>query len=230
MIMKKIPVLVVLLMAVSICSTARAQDSAATDAWKNVFAGPFFEGGGAVNAGNVAEGAKTNFLFAWAAGARGVFPLAPNIAFTAALGYDARSVEFYKQDDQNVKDDYTFNYFAIRPGMQLGDFSLALGLGVPLGYSDDIQQRAGESIKTTSVGASGMDFLIELRLGAAIPLIQNENGQLQFLVEASYAFNHLVDNGPLYYYGPGTQSSVSNDGPLATLQLGFAYLFNLNPK
>ncbi|HET6401061.1 MAG TPA: hypothetical protein VFH95_06635 [Candidatus Kapabacteria bacterium] len=228
--MKKFSVLVAIIAVCGINRVASGQDSAAANAWKSALAGPFFEGGGAVSAGNVASGAKTNFLFAWATGARGVFPLAPNIALSAALGYDARSIEYYKQDDQNFKFDYTFDYFAIRPGIQLGDFSLGLGLGIPLGYSVTVQQGAGQSSKTSSIGASGMNFLLELRLGAAVPLIQNENGQLQFLVEASYAFNHLVANGPLSYYGPGTQSSASNNGPLATLQLGFAYLFNLNPQ
>ena len=222
--------LAVLLVLAVFVPALRAQSNS-DSTWKDIKLGPMFEAGGSVNAGNVANGAKTNFGFAWNADAAAVFPLAPRIAIDAVLGYDSRSISFYKQDDQNFKYDYNFNYFAIRPGLLIGAFSVGLGLGIPLGYSVTVQQGANQPTTSSSIGATAMNLLLEVRLGAMVPLIESPNGDLNFLVEGTYSFNNLVSNGPLPYYDPKAgASSSSNNGPLATLQFGFSYLFDLNPR
>jgi len=221
--MKKIVLIAIALITATSASFAQSKD-------QNIWLGPFFTAGGAVNAGSVANGAKTDFKFAWSGGASALFGITDLISAQVDMGYDARSLDFYKQDDQNFKYSYTFNYFAIRPSILLGDFQLGLGLGVPLGYSADTMKGAGQPTGSFSVGATAMNFLVELRLGATIPIWQNDDGQLRFLVQGSYAFSHLVSdaNAPLPYFDPKQSHNTSdNNGPVATASFGVSYLFNL---
>lgn len=217
----------------SFISNVRAQDftaSSSSDNWRDVLTGPYFTGGGAVNAGTVPTGSKTNYKFAWGLGVASEVPMAKNISVEGEIGYDARSISFFKQDDENFKFDYTFNYFAVRPSIMLSDFKLGVGIGVPLGYSITTQLGANQPSATTSGGASGMTLLFELRLGAIIPIIQSDNGRLNLVIDASYALSNIVTNGPLEYISPSANpTSTDNNGPLATAQLGLQYLFDVSP-
>ncbi|HZK75488.1 MAG TPA: hypothetical protein VFD13_01155 [Candidatus Kapabacteria bacterium] len=228
--MKKFPILATLLIAVSISSTARGQDSAAATAWKSVKLGPMFMPGISSNAGSVANGTKTTAVnFSWSLGAMADFPFSPNLGLQLGVGYDSRGVEFHDQKSADTSIAYTLSYFSLRPEFRIGDFLVGLGIGIPVGASTTASSDASKMNQQQSLGASGLNTLIEGRIGAAIPVMESDNGnELKFLIDASYAFSQISSN-PLKP-NDNTPNKTDNNGPLATLQLGFAYLFNLNPK
>ena len=215
----------------SILSTARAQtasttppDTAAPAPWKDITLGPLFSAGAAVNAGTVADGAKTSSAFAFSAGADADFPLNQNIAFNLGLAYDARGINFHDQNADTNKVDYTFGYFEIRPELRFSGFLIGVGLGIPVSAS----ATGGGTTKAPSIGSSAMNTLFELRLGGSIPVIETDNGVLDFTVEGAYAFTHIVSNGPLPYYDSSKNPpSSDNNGSLASAEIGVKYLFDL---
>jgi hypothetical protein len=220
--MKKFPILVAVLMVFGSTSLAFGQDNA--DAWRNVTLGPMFMPGASINAGSVADGTKTGAQFSWCLGAVSIFPLSPNFGVQLAACYDSRGVEFSDQSNSSNFIDYTLNYFSLRPEFTIGDFLIGLGLGIPVGSS-----ATGGGIYSSfhdNIGASSMNFLLEGRLGATIPVVTSQTGNtLRFIIEGSYAFSKITSNSV-----SGASDDSKNNGPIAGLQVGFAYLFNLNPK
>jgi len=229
--MKKFSVLAFCIFTFAITLYSRGQSISSNDSWKNVTLGPFFMPGASANAGSVANGTKTDAAdFSWSFGAMADFPFSPGLGLQVGLGYDARAVGFKDQKYSDTTVGYTFNYFSIRPEFRIGDFLIGIGLGIPVGASTNASAQADATPQNTpqSLGASNMNILIEGRIGASIPVIQAENGnQLKFIVDASYAFGQITSMALVP--NDNTQNKTENSGPIATLQLGFAYLFNLNP-
>jgi hypothetical protein len=213
--------------------TAHAQTTTALtgeDTWKDIKLGAMFMPGLSSDAGSVANGTKTNAInFSWALGALADFPFSPSAGLQFGLCYDNRSLEFHDQKTADTSIAYTFSYFSLRPEFRIGDFLVGLGIGIPVGASTSPSTAATNLNKLQSFGSSNMNLLIEGRVGAAVPIVQAANGnELRFLINASYAFSQVVSS-PLYP-SDGSTNKTENSGPLGTLQLGFAYLFDLNPK
>ncbi len=220
--MKNTSFLLVLSVFFGFISTARAQNT-------DIKLGPMFMPGISANAGSVANGTKTDAVdFSWAAGVVADFPFNPNLGLQFGLAYDNRTVGFHDQATADTSITYTFSYFSLRPELRVGDFLVGLGIGIPVGASTTASSDATNLNKAQTFGASNMNVLVEGRIGAAVPVIQAANGnELRFLVSASYAFSQIVSS-PLLP-SDNSKNKTDNSGPLATLQLGFTYLFDLNP-
>jgi hypothetical protein len=220
--MKYIAVLFAFL-GVAFSAHAQSTGSAPSEPWKNITLGPLFSAGAAVDAGTVAKGSKTNYAFAFSAGADVDFPVTPNFAANLALAYDARSINFHDQNTDANKVDYTFGYFEIRPELRFSGFMIGLGIGVPVSAS----ATGGGTVTSPAIGSSAMNTLFEVRLGGMIPVVESNTGSLDFTIEGSYAFTKIVSTGaPLAFSGTSTSTS-DNNGPLASVQLGVKYLFDL---
>ena len=212
-------------------SSAYAQGAAsltAEDAWKDIKVGPLFSGGASVNAGTVGNGSKTGDDFAWSLGADADFPVTQNFAINLALAYDARGINFYNQGATNEIATYNFGYLVLRPELRISSFLLGVGVGLPVSAS---VTNAGVSPETP-VTPSSMNMLFEIRLGASVPIMQSSSGVLNLTIEGAYAFTQIVSNGPLAYYSSAVNPvvpSTSNNGPLASGEVGIQYLFDLTP-
>jgi hypothetical protein len=231
--MKNTTLLLVLAVLFGFLPSAHAQTAntpAAPDTWKDVKLGLMFMPGVSSNAGSVANGTKTNAInFSWALGAMADFPFSPNSGLQLGLCYDNRSVQFHDQTNGDTSIAYTFSYFSLRPEFRIGGFTVGLGIGIPVGASTTASAAATNMNKTQTFGSSNMNILLEGRIGATIPVVQAANGnELRFLISGSYAFSQIVSS-PLLP-SDNSQNKTDNSGPLATLQLGFAYLFDLNPR
>jgi hypothetical protein len=213
-------------------STAHAQSTISLtgeDSWKDIKLGLMFMPGVSANAGSVANGTKTDAAdFSWALGAQAEFPFSTSAGLQLGLCYDNRAVGFHDQKTSDTSIAYSFSYFSLRPELRVGDFLIGLGIGIPVGASTSPSAAATNMNKLQSLGASSMNILLEGRIGATVPIVQAANGnELRFLISASYAFTQIVSS-PLLP-SDNSQNKTDNSGPLATLQLGFAYLFDLNP-
>jgi hypothetical protein len=210
-------------------ATAHAQGTSgltAENTWQDIKIGPLFSGGEAVNAGTVANGAKTGTAFAFSAGADADFPLTQSIAFNLAVAYDARGINFYQQNATSNIVHYNFGYFEFRPEFRFSAFLLGIGVGIPVSASSSVSGNISPQT-ATSVGSSNMNLLFELRLGAAIPIVQSSSGVLNLTIEGAYAFTQIT-NGALTPYNINVTPATSNsNGPLASAEIGFQYLFDL---
>jgi hypothetical protein len=228
--MKNTILLVVLLFGfISVTHGQGTASLTAENTWQDIKIGPLFTGGASVNAGSVGNGSKTGDDFAWSLGADADFPITQNFSFNLTLAYDARGINFYDQALTSDVANYTFGYLAIRPELRFSDFLLGVGVGLPITASETNNVAINPQ---TPVTTSSMNVLFEIRLGAAIPILQSSSGVLNFTIEGAYAFTQIVSKGPLAYYSSSVNPAVpstSNNGPLATGEVGFQYLFDLTP-
>ncbi|HEY3874294.1 MAG TPA: hypothetical protein VGM92_02360 [Candidatus Kapabacteria bacterium] len=208
-------------------TNASATNASATN---DIRLGAVFMPGLSANAGTVANGTKTDATdFSWALGALADFPLNQNIGIQVGLCYDNRTVGFHDQATSDTSNKYTFSYFSFRPELRIGDFVVGLGLGVPIGASSTASADSKGQNAPTTLAASNMNFLLEGRIGAAVPIVDMQNGnEIKFHVEAAYAFSQIVSS-PLTP-NDGSQNKTENSGPIASVQLGISYLFDLTPR
>lgn len=66
-------------------------------------------------------------------------------------------------------------------------------------------------------------MLLEARIGGSIPIVQTDKADLRFVIEGSYGFTQIFKSSLV------SGQDTNDNGPLASLQLGFAYLFDTNP-
>jgi hypothetical protein len=229
--MKKTFVLAAIIAVFSLNSTLFAQSRNDSTNWKDITLGPLIMPGASTNAGNVATGGKSQtMLFSWSAGLVSCFPLTPNFAIQLSACYDSRGVGFYDPANSDNFANYKFNYFSIRPELRLGAFLIGLGIGIPVGADTT----SGGNVHPTTVGSTNMNLLLEARVGATSPLFTAENGSvLRFLISASYGLTQIIDNssdqGQSLQPSFGVNDKTKYNGPFGTIQLGFAYEFNLSP-
>ena len=183
--------------------------------------GPMFTAGESVNAGNVESDTKTGTRFAFTGGALGLFPFSEHIGLLLGLAYDSRGANYHLQNDENTYANYTFSYLSLQPMLDLGGFTIGLGLGLPVGASVSTSSNRSDVAPATS----DMNFLVEGRIGGAIPIMESDQGQLQLLISAAYPFTHIQKNIGFF----GATDVTHNNGSLATGQIGLSYLFDLTP-
>lgn len=240
----------ILLVIASFGFVFSAHAQTATPAWQHFYVGPLFSAGEGVSAGTVADGSKTSQGFAFSAGADADYTLNESIGVNLAFAYDSRAISFYDQAITSFTYQYSLNYFSIRPEIRFGDFLIGVGIGIPASINTTVsgipagtdaiksalhttKSSTGDVIlastsTSTTESSSDMNTLFEIRLGASIPILQMASGQLDFTIDASYAFTNIVSNGPLLYNDPTKNPpSSDNNGPLASGEIGIKYLFDL---
>lgn len=186
---------------------------------RDVFVGPVFMPGAAVSAGPVENGWKTSSRFAWSAGALADIPISASNAVVLGLVYDQRAVNFHALSNEGVYRDYTFSYVAIRPELRLSSFLIGFGLGIPA--SSSYETSNGTTTIEKSVALASVNMLAEVRVGTTLPIVDLPSSKLNLMIEGSYPLTKIYSNKPI-----STESL--NNGPIATLELGLSYLFDVS--
>lgn len=193
--------------------------TSAAHSHSSVYAGPLFMPGAAVSAGPVLDGTKTSSRFAWCFGGLFDIPISEANGIVIAAVYDQRAINFHSQANEAIRQDYTFSYVAIRPELRLRSFLIGFGLGVPA--SSTYEYSDGRTTTERSVSVGSVNMLAEVRIGTAIAIVDAPANKLNLMIEGSYPLNKIYSNKPL-----ATESK--NNGPIATLELGLSYLFNVS--
>jgi hypothetical protein len=204
--------------------SAHAQSGMSVENWKDTKIGPMLTGGLALNAGSVDSLTEAKTGLAYAVGARLQYPFSANMALDIALCYDGRSVEY---DNTMITHKVTYNasYVSLRPGFNIGGIVVGVGLGLPIGGSSSVEGLTSNAFPD-KIESKDLNMLIEGRLGANITIFESDEGnQLRLLVEGSYGFTKLLKSDSY----PTGMEDAKNNGPLATAQIGVAYMFDMTP-
>jgi hypothetical protein len=204
-------------------SLVRAQDATTTPSYNRLVLGPAAEAGGSIWTGSVADKFKTSQELSFEGGIMAYYATNESFAFTLGLAYDSRGVNFHNYNDATIADNLTLGYFSIQPGLKFKDFTLGLGIGLPMTITDAITAN-GQSLSVTPT--TNQATLVEIRLGASVPIATGDGGEFRFIVDASYPFTNTFNNLNLSG-GTETGTPYKSDGPTATLRAGFCYLFTL---
>jgi len=114
------------------------------------------------------------------------------------------------------------SYITIAPSLYLG--GLTLGVGIMLPTNRTTKTVSGDELLGASIGEQQASPALEVRLGAMIPLIRSNSGDLTFNIRGTYMLGgHFVTEVQSY---PLAFLPVSNPQS-ASLSIGLTYLFHV---
>lgn len=208
-------ILAAILTLALLSTTASAQSGMGMAFSRDILVGPFATAGVALNAGPLSDGVTSSPGLAFAVGGVGFLPISEDMSLVLGLAYDSRSFSMdIGSDAQKYTLDQSISYFSIRPGFKFKSFDVGLGLGLPMSVSAKVGGNDVPNLTTDSAA-----FLLELRAGFGFPIIKNDNNELRLLIQGSYGLTKM---------GKSSNSDTKNDGPLATAEVGVAYLFDVS--
>lgn len=167
------------------------------------------------------EGQKVSPIFAFSVSAASSYPLTPVISANLNLGYESRGTKLRAENDADIYAITRVGYFTINPGFQFSAFYLGMNFMMPMGGTTTTKAGTGASEVTsdlTSAEEDKLETLIEPRLGAVIPLLEDKTGFLGLTIIGGYTLNELSDRGDNLPDNAGTFNMVAG-------YLGVTYQF-----
>lgn len=210
--------------------------SAQTDTlpYKAYELGLFATGGLSVFNGTVPDGVKTDIEPAYTFGALGTFAANRDIGFALGLGYETRGM-FFKQESKTVPNQsFTFSYISIQPSVRFKSFLLGVNIGLPSGFKSTYKANVlgtDQTYNSTNTTDS-MNTLIDIRAEGLLPIVENDFGNLYFIVQASYCLSDVIGKGGFRLTQVGQTSTTPpvTKSPMPTVQIGLSYLISPGAK
>jgi hypothetical protein len=194
--------------------------------------GLFGTGGVSVFNGTVPDGSKTDIRPAYTFGALGTYAANRDIGFALGLGYEARGMFFKEQNKTDPNETITLNYFSVQPSIRFKSFLLGVNIGIPLsGHVDGTTGLSAPFPSTYSadIGKDTLNTVIDIRAEGMLPIVENDFGNLYFIIQASYPLSDAIGKGGFLTPGQTTTTPVTKS-PIPTVQLGLSYLFSPGAK
>lgn len=223
--------LVALMLCLSSKGFAQGTDATpptTTAPFKPYFAvGPYFTAGAAIFAGEVMETEKTGMQFAYTAGALGAYELSETFGITVGLGYQSRPIYF--RDEQNADNwerKAEITYISIQPGVKFGAFMVGVDFNMPGSITITDKGEVPPPIDASMSGVTDDDLatVIDIRLGALIPLTKSKSSELNFFIQGAFGLTSAIENQK---FTKGDNVGDDRTFPVGTLQGGLCYTFNL---
>lgn len=202
--------------------------------YKRFEIGAFGTGGLSIFQGNVPDGAKTDIQAAYTFAALASYMVDPQFGFALGIGYEKRGAYFHKESKTEPNETYTLNYISIQPSIRFKSFLLGVNIGMPAGGTDKYTQGSsgGTDISFEKDFKDSMSTNIDIRASGLLPIVENDNGNLYFLIQASYSVSDaLGKNG--FRLSPFIQTDpiqVNKSSPIPTVQIGLSYLLSPGGK
>lgn len=226
-------------------ATAQTQDTN----FRRFSIGPYFMPGASVFSGDVPHTWKTDLKFAWSAGVMSTFATSPKFALNLALAYDTRNIYFFDEDEKSVTTQMSISTFDIYAGAKFNDFMIGFDLGFPMAAEMTLDDGAGHSLVApeSHFSADSIAMKVDICIGAIFNIVESETGKFQFMIKAAYPLTSMWENTPYAsrrLMPPGTSETdivpqrdevdgntrQFENGVIPSLQLGFAYQFNLGGR
>jgi len=134
------------------------------------------------------------------------YPLSSKISAALALGFDSRGY-----NNQRI------NYFSIMPGFTFSSLFLGVNFGLPMSGSYTYADR---TIELDDDALDRLNLIIEPRLGAVVPIVDDRTGWLGLTVSAGATVNEILEHSDVAL--PGREAP---DYHMLSLHLGLTYQF-----
>ncbi|MEP7234246.1 MAG: hypothetical protein ABI778_03010 [Ignavibacteriota bacterium] len=193
--------------------------------FKHFEVGPFFTAGLSVFQGDVPEGAKTDVHFAFSGGALLAYSFHQSWGVALGLGYESRGIYFHKEAVEIPNIDFTLNYFSIQPSIKFKQFLLGVNIGLPLSgkskWNTGYPAPAASSVEGEA-NKDSLNTMIDIRAQGLLPIVENDDGALYFVINASYNVSDALKNFVLPFQNDFSKPVTKS--PIPTLQLGLSYM------
>lgn len=204
--------------------SAFAQIDVDTLPFKHIEIGPFFTAGLSIFQGDVPQGVKTDVHFAFTGGALFAYSFHPHWGFALGLGYDSRGMNFHQEAKDEPNDNYTLNFLSIRPSLKFKQFLLGINVGIPMG--GNVKYTGYPAPLTSferSLSSDSLSTMIDIRAEGLLPIVDNDNGALYFVMSAAYSLSDAFGKYPGNFYYQTEVSSITKS-PIPTVQIGLSYM------
>jgi len=172
------------------------------------------------------ESWKTDPLFAWRLGVDASYPMTPAIAASLGVGIDSRAIEFHWHNDRAMWEQRRVDYLYVAPGLQFSAFYLGLNVGFPIAGIRHWQSSAdaGERSVDLETDADHLLFMVEPRLGAVIPVLEQEIGWLGLTLQAGYNINDMSESPE---FTPGSVAASTTSTQTTSIHFGVTWQFGV---
>lgn len=149
---------------------------------------------------------KVKPVLAWNAGLHASYPLTPIVKAGLNVGLENRGTKYHWYNDSRLWEIRHVNYLTITPGFMFDALYLGMNIGLPMGGSRVWQPSPEDRERTLELetDADSLLVMLEPRLGAVVPLMDEEVGWLGLTVMVGYNLSNLSDHKdflPVEYRG-----------------------------
>ncbi len=159
-------------------------------------------------------GAKVKPIFAWRGTAEASYPLTETVGTALGLGLDSRGYSLHPDGAPEDYVDTRITYFTFTPGFTFSAFYIGMNIAMPMSGT------ASSEAATSDISDAEMDnftTLLEPRVGAIIPLMDEETGWMGLTILGGASLNEMVDRADV--------SGDESDYHMVSLHLGLTYQF-----
>ena len=186
--------------------------------------------GASVFNGTVPDGSKTDIYFpAYTIGALGTIAANRDIGFALGLGYEQRGMFFKQQNVTTPNETIAIKYLSFQPSIRFKSFLLGINFNIPMSANVHFVPGSGIAEFDRSVGTDTTNSLIDIRAEGLLPIVENDFGNLYFVIQASYCLSDAIGKGGFYSVGQTTTTPITKS-PIPTVQIGLSYLFSPGAK
>ncbi len=167
---------------------------------------------------------KVKPLFSYRAGVDALYPLTPVISASLGLGLESRATKYHWYNDNLLWEIRRVNYFAVTPGFQFSAFYLGVNLGFPMGGARTWQLGDGDREREVELKSDtdSLLFMVEPRIGAVIPVLDDDIGWLGVTIMAGYNTSDLSEKPDFL---PAESINRPTVTQTASFQLGVTWQF-----
>ena len=205
--------------------TAPAFSQSSAEQYKQYEFGPFVTGGASVFMGSVPDGAKTGVTPAFSAGAFGDYMFNHIAGVALALGFESRGMNFVGQAGDPPHENFTLQYFSIRPSVKVGVLLVGVNIGAPVNISTSYTTSQNLTA-SSAIASKQQNTLVDIRLEGMFALFENKDGKLSFHAEASYPLTDAIGEGGFVVPFQTNTAKIISKSPIPSVQLGLSYLFS----
>lgn len=149
--------------------------------------GPGFAAGGSMILDSP-NGYKIKPVFAWTGELSTTYPITEVISSSLTMGIQSRGARVHHFQNEDIYTDTRVLYFTLYPNFTFSGFNLGFNLGLPLSgtetsYTDFSSDLSNDLLNT----------MAEVRLGATIPVADDEVGWMSITVLGGYSFSKMLD-------------------------------------
>ncbi|MBS1911651.1 MAG: hypothetical protein JST22_06675 [Bacteroidetes bacterium] len=226
--MNRVPRTILVALIAASCGTMmtsalRAQSEFSSDkATSFLTVGPGIAGGASLTT-SPPDGYKVVPIMSYRIAADAYYPLTPSISAALGLGFDSRGTRMRNFNNTEVYTTTRVGYFTVCPGFSFSGFFIGVNFGFPMGGTITTKGGAGaseEARSMTDAEFAKVNTLVEPRLGAVIPLMNNRNGWLALTIMGGYSLSEITDRGTVIADSDGDFHMVCG-------QLGVTYQFSI---
>ena len=147
-----------------------------------------------------------------------------NMGLLLDLAYITYPYQFKLYKDENVTWVDKLSYFSIAPNFHISGFLFGFNFGFPMAANSENGDVAENPYKY-NYEKDNMKFLMDVHIGALIPLLKSDLGRLNLYIQAEYALSKIFDPDLQTISDVNLGYQEFNIQP-AAIKFGLSYIFN----